>query len=134
MAGNNVCGCQTTGQAATFCNDGKVCKATTSTGTDFACRDCTTADCPAHAPLCDANVCKCGSNAVTAIDTQIQNTCTTTDSSGVFSCGKPGTGAGTSCSPTSLNPRCFNDLIDTSHGMIILGDATSTCKVIVQSF
>ena len=134
---NDICGCVVPGSSTNaFCNSGEVCKASTSTGNDFACRDCATGECPAHAPHCvDASKrCQCGSRAASLINVLTQNTCTTEDENGEFSCGKPGTGAGTSCITGSLNPKCLNNLIDTSHGMMILGDPTSTCKVIVYSF
>ena len=121
-----ICGCANSG---TFCSDGTVCKQDTS-GV-FGCRDCTTGDCPAYAPLCGGTPtrCTCGAEVASTINTMIHNTCTTEDASGVFSCGKPGKGTGAPCDANSLNPRCFNDLINTPHGMIILGDETSTCKV-----
>lgn len=120
----DICGCN---DPTTFCNDGKVCKQDNGA---FDCRDCTTGDCPAYAPLCDgSNRCVCGTTPISAIDTAIHNTCTTEDATGVFSCGKPGKGTGDSCISASLNPRCLNDLMT-----LVLGDETSTCKVNLQFF
>ena len=127
--GDGICGC-----ASAFCNDGNVCKQGTSGG--FSCTDCTTGDCPAYAPRCDGTTsrCLCGTETASSINTMIHNTCTTEDASGKFSCGKPGKGTGEACNAASLNPRCFNDIINSPHGMIILGDETSTCKVNFRLF
>ena len=125
-ANNDICGCKTP-TGTEFCNAGNVCKK--DSNDEFACRGCESGDCPSYAPRCDGTTkqCSCGDTVASMINTMIQNTCTTEDADGMFSCGKPGSGTGTSCVANSVTPRCFND-----DGMIMLGDENSTCKVTIQ--